>query len=579
MYRWFGYWHPLPILLVVLATSHPTFLHGQTWTDGAGNGSWPDDGNWSPSPFPDNPNASATITLDISASEIITLDRPVVNLNGLTVGDSTSPYSGYTIAPGTGGALRFHRSVSSGANALIISQNGNNLLSARVESDLVRLSITNVGTGTTTFSELARIDGGVFRFTNTGSFVTPGGGMISSNGIGNVWATFNDADWVTYNPTTGQVGRLTSYSNLASGGATSNVSLTGNATLATTKTINSLRFISQTGGQSINLGANNLTIASGGIMRSSGEHNYSINGTGSLITPGELVLHNNSSNQLTINARVSSNGLTINSGGNTSGAGRIIFANATNDYGSGDINLIRGLLRFTNATTFSGDVNISAGAANLELHNAGTFTFNGDLEVNGTVSSTQGATALVSSGSTLRGYGVSQVASVIRGSVDPGGDGLAGTLGFTRTLTLDAGSNTIIDLYGNTPGDAGSFYDQINMTSATGSVAIASGASLAINVGINFNLMAGDVFYILTRADAGTYGFTFSGLEEGATVASGNWRMDITYLANWTGDQGTSSTTGGNDIALYNARLVPEPTAAVLLLLGGAVYFLASRRR
>ena len=51
----------------------------------------------------------------------------------------------------------------------------------------------------------------------------------------------------------------------------------------------------------------------------------------------------------------------------------------------------------------------------------------------------------------------------------------------------------------------------------------------------------------------------------------------VTYLANWTGDPTTSTLTGGNDVALYNANVVPEP--ASLGLLGTAALGLLARRR
>ena len=147
-----------------------------------------------------------------------------------------------------------------------------------------------------------------------------------TNGNGNVWTVFSDNQanpnifWTTCNPTTGAIGQATSSTSLSTATATSNVGYTGSASLAQTRTINSLRFVTTSGGQTLNLGANNLTITSGGIMRGIGEHNYSINCTG-------------------------------------------------------DIKVVRGIARFDNATTFGSAVNVAAGAATLELNHNGNTTF------------------------------------------------------------------------------------------------------------------------------------------------------------------------------------------------------------
>jgi fibronectin-binding autotransporter adhesin len=81
----------------------------------------------------------------------------------------------------------------------------------------------------------------------------------------------------------------------------------------------------------------------------------------------------------------------------------------------------------------------------------------------------------------------------------------------------------------------------------------------------------GDLFFIVLNNDTDAITGTFAGLAEGSRFFAPNGQdFQITYVA----DSGTSSFTGGNDIALM---AVPEPGSATLLLAGLAL--LARRRR
>ena len=84
-------------------------------------------------------------------------------------------------------------------------------------------------------------------------------------------------------------------------------------------------------------------------------------------------------------------------------------------------------------------------------------------------------------------------------------------------------------------------------------------------------------YYILNRADTGTYANTFAGLPEGAYVDLGNGVFGkLTYQANWTGSAATSSIAGGNDVAIT----IPEPGTVVSLFGGiGALLGLGRFRR
>ncbi len=570
---------PIGISLISVLGS-PSRISAQTWTDGTGTGRWADTGNWSTPGFPDSRGANVEIAQDISSPQTVVLDRKV-DLNRLTVGDSAAPNSGYTINGASGGTLNFLRSTGN-ADPAIISQNGPNVITADVRADLSRVTISNTGGGSLSLSGISRGDGGVFRFSDAGTTVAPGGGLISTNGIANVFSTYNGTDWATYDSVTGAVGRFTGYSTLAAATAASNANVTGNATLASSKTINSLQVVSITGGQALNLGANDLTVSSGGILRNGGNHNYSINGAGALRTGAgnELVVHNNSTNQLAINARVVADGITVNS------ANRIIFANAGNEYGTGSINIVRGFTRFNNATDFANDFNIaatnpaSATQSSMELNNNGVTRFNGNFQLNGTLDSVGNNTpaAEFGAGKTLGGIGESRVNSTVFGAIAPGDDGRNGTLRFTKELIFAPGSSLVLDIGDNGLSYNGATYDRVSQTGTGGMVQISEGVGLDLILRDGAELDPLESYFLLTRADSGTYGSTFTGKGEGATFQVGNFLTDITYLANWTGTFATSTLTGGNDVALYNIRAIPEPSGASLACLG-ALGLLLRRRR
>jgi hypothetical protein len=117
------------------------------------------------------------------------------------------------------------------------------------------------------------------------------------------------------------------------------------------------------------------------------------------------------------------------------------------------------------------------------------------------------------------------------------------------------------------------------MTLVGGAVNLDASTALSVSTVNAFAPGGSDAYYILTRADSGTFSNTFNGLAEGALV--GNFSgvdLFITYVANWTGLQGTSSLTGGNDVALF-ATAVPEPGTFALLGLVAGLGCLAWRRR
>jgi autotransporter-associated beta strand protein len=221
---------------------------------------------------------------------------------------------------------------------------------------------------------------------------------------------------------------------------------------------------------------------------------------------------------------------------------------------------LNGTLYYTGTTTVSG----------------GTLLMNGSQKIGGNYS--------VSKSATLGGTGsifLQSAASVTvgSGSLAPGDNG-PGVLNIGGTLILNTSSVLQVELSGSSPGNNDKSYDQVNMTASTASIS-ASFAHISVNLVNGFMPKSTDIFYILTRADSGAFGTPqpFDGYSEGAKINLRNgWTGNVTYLANWKGAQSSSTLTGGNDMAIFNVTLVPEPASLVMLGMAAVVACLPRRR-
>ncbi|RFC51237.1 MAG: hypothetical protein DVB22_001574 [Verrucomicrobia bacterium] len=548
-----------------------------TWNTVSG-GSWNQNSNWTPSTsFPNGFNDTATIQQDISGPTTINLNAATM-LNRLTLGDSvgTSPY---TIAP-NGGSLTFRATQNLAVDSsYITSSNGANVITAPIAMDNTFARIANTGGGSLTLSSISSVRGGGYRFLDNNTKVLPGGGMTSVNGIGNVFAINTSLgsgiqSWTTYDSVTGAVGALplASYGTLAASNSTTNVTQANSATLSANTTMNSFRWTTANA-STLGLGANDMTIISGGILRSAApNHRTEFTTTGGkIITPTgvPLTVWQNSSNQMTFSAPIQVDGMNL--------YGRIIFntSASSSTFGTGDINIFGGgySTSFVYAPTLSNNVNISnADGSSLSFTPTapGTMTLSGTVTVNGVLTgNANGAYSI----RTLAGYGSSSVTPITVTTNLAPGDGGTGTLDLANNLTLAAASIYKVQLGGTTPGDGKGFYDQVNMTSATGAITLNTGAALDFSLADGFAPTPADNFFIMTRADTSSWGNYFLGTTEGGFVTFGdglnNYTGQITYQANWIGTQLGSALTGGNDVAFYNIQgptPVPEPASAVTVL-------------
>ena len=546
----------------------PQALGQSNWNTVSG-GDWNQGSNWTPSTsFPNGFNDTAVVSQDISGTTTINLNAATM-LNKLTLGDSNNVApSGYVIAP-SGGSFTFRNAQSVQRRPSITSTNGSNSITAPITVDNAFLTVSNTGGGSLSLSSIDRVRGGGYRFSDANTTVSSG--LTSTNGIGNVFATFGTTDWVTYNPATGAVGQLASYGTLTSSDATTNVSQLNGPTLSANRTMNSFRWTTSTA-STLQLGNFDMTIESGGFLRGAGNHNTTISTTGGrLMTPAgvPLTIWQTSSNLMTINAAVAVDGLNV--------SGRVTFTNSANNFGTGDINTISGnITAFNyNSPSLSNNVNISNGNGSQFQFNptsSSTMTLSGTVTANGVLTGNANGAYNIN---TLTGYGSSSVTPITVTNTLAPGDGGTGTLNLDNNLTLSGSSTYKVQLGGTTPGDGKGLYDQVNMTLGSGSITLQFGASIDFSLVDGFAPTPLDNFFILTRADSTSspWGNYFSGTSEGGFVTFGDsansYTGQITYQANWTGDQSTSTLFGGNDVAFFNIQgptPVPEPASALSVL-------------
>jgi autotransporter-associated beta strand protein len=308
------------------------------------------------------------------------------------------------------------------------------------------------------------------------------------------------------------------------------------------------------------------TIAPGGILRvdfnnaipsGAGRGNVVFEGNGQLqflnATMQGINGLNSTSSSAVITNVPGNNGVTFTVG-NLNAAGT--FAGSiVNPTGSGLFNLVKtgtGIQKLTGANSYRGTTTVSGGTliVNGMHNNAGNYNIASNATLGGT-----GAINLAPDNSITMNLG----------SLAPG-DGGPGVLNIGGKLNISSGGTLKLEIAGAFPGNGPTFYDQLNMTSPRGPIN-AEFAHFTANLMNGFLPKPGDAFYVLTRSDSLPFGgVPFDGRPEGSIIGLGSGISGrVTYKANWTGLQATSTSTGGNDMAIV---IIPEPTSATLSALG-----------
>lgn len=361
-------------------------------------------------------------------------------LNGKLIVDYVNAATGTTtnaaLASGTainmnGGSLEFKAKTGSGnitnqtvngitlggntgIGTLILNQNGGDGMTlnagtlTRNGGSGVLFDLSAGGTLTTTSSSSSAGNDGLINGT-IGLLIKDGSGRIdfASGGGGGAITALNTA---TNLPTTG--------------GATNvNAKLDGSINLTGAATVNSLRVNTTGTGQSLNVGANNLSFDGGGFLFV-GSHDYSITGTGTLnigVSNGLIIEH------------FGTGKLTVNNAKLSAGSGSLFV------FGNGGLLDLNAASNITPSSSTSGNYNFSGVTARLSYTGANAITLvggTGNTLGNGNINLNTGGILELATGDLSRNL----VAD--RGGVQFSGNGGFSAFGANRSVLLNNSNAT-----------------------------------------------------------------------------------------------------------------------------------------
>lgn len=487
-----------------------------------------------------NLSGSYTRTLAYSSGAGLTVTGGVLNVSG-TLGTSAAVPVGQTAFSGN--------SVSNFSGTVFLSGSSSTFRVGEASSATVNVTGGTLTIGTSSGGVvLGRTNAAASGFLNVsgGSFVVTGGSSIR------VGAGFTDSE---------------------SSGA-SVVTISGTGTFDTGTTSGLFLFGSNLAGNSASTGTLNLdggTLStnrsiSGGTV---GASIVNLNGgtfkaTGSAATLATSVT--------TVNVR--DGGAVINTNGfDIAIAEPLVHSTVVGDNAT-DGGLTKqgaGILVLSGVSTYTGATTVSAGTLQVGVAGAGRT---------GT-----GATSLNGSGAVLSGTGMVQgTTSVILGQIRPGDTGGAGegTLSFSNGLSFtQAASSTAAALTIQGTTTANETGDRISITGALTLDAdsiftISSGASWTPTENQSWTLMDWSGLLSLNGWSTGT------NFRTGSNTAGDEGNLDLPDLSgyglNWNISTLLDGTTGGS-LTLTIVNLVPEPSRALLTLMGTACVLLRRHRR
>lgn len=279
--------------------------------------------------------------------------------------------------------------------------------------------------------------------------------------------------------------------------------------------------------------------------------------------------------------------ITFNGGVNVSGdstisvpgtaASALIGSSATSPALTGTARLTKtgtGIFRINSTSTYGGAISVNDGT--LTVGNAATLTIAGGgslTTAGGSIAAGNATSAIViSSGASLNGVGTVGANTTIAGLHRPGAS--PGTQSFSGGLTYSPSSTLAWELHDNATATRGTNFDAVDVTG--GAFDLQSGATISLNFtgSVDFTnaFWNTDQSWLVVDLGASTTGDGGTGTFDIGTITGGSYSPAEGFFTVSRVADGAAK----NDVFL-NWTAVPEPSAALLALLGAGVF--ARRRR
>ena len=342
----------LAVAAASLVLGHSAQAADGTWTNLSG-GLWSTSGNWSGGTIANGADFTANFgTLNITANQIISLDS-ARTIGNLIFSDTTTAFFNWTLDNNGSGANILTLSRSVGTPTITVNnQTANNNQTTTISLELAGTNgLTKAGAGTLTSSGIANISGGV----------TVGGGTLNFNGTGSISGPISNAATLTVGANVG----ITGSSPFVQSGVGAVTSLSGDkSAFSGPITING-GFVNATNSANTDvlqaLGTGKITFGASSTLRLVANSSTPSTTTATAIVVG---------NDLEVAGPVGSISTIIGRRNSGSGSNKI-FEFDTLTIGGGQSLATVGAdgysVRFTGATTLSGNAVLAPGAGGMTL--------------------------------------------------------------------------------------------------------------------------------------------------------------------------------------------------------------------
>ncbi|MFD0892093.1 beta strand repeat-containing protein [Luteolibacter ambystomatis] len=436
--------------------------------------------------------------------------------------------------------------------------NGSGTFTGTLVNSAAAANITKAGTGTqiltgaNTYTGTTTINGGVLEIGANGTLATSGitvnaTGTFRSDVAGKTFSTIAAANNSTLSTPalTGGTTNLTGVLNLADGGTINVAPLLGNATTGTYDLITATGGITGTGTPVLNLSTYGTTRATGSVVVTGNKLQLVLTGTGANL------VWNNASAAGVATGTWDNTLLNFNNGGSNdafqafdavtfddtllSGTAKTVNLTGTLAPSVVTVNNSNGNYTFGSTGTLTGGGSlVKSGSSTLTIASTTAYTMTGSITVNGGTLDLSGKQVTPSS-VTLAG-GTFNNATVTPTSLDlqsgTAGATFTGSGTWTKTTAGTATLNAANTITGAGVISAGTLSLGNTATIGSGTVSIASGATLAVSRAANS--------LAFSNAFSGTGSITLTGTNTGAATNA----SEVTLNGNSSGFSGPLSVTG-----------------------------------